>query len=248
MLRSLYIASTGMLAQRKKMDIVTNNIINIDTTGYKKDTLISKSFKDLMIEGMSGSPGSSLIGPQNSGVHVDDIVTSFDQGDLEQTGRLTDLALQGEGFFVISTPRGLRYTRDGAFAVSPGGYLVNSSGNYVQGTNGNIYVGSDEFTIDEQGNVIVDDVTVNRLQVVTFGDLTGLEKEGANMFAVGSAGAARLATDYAVKQGYLESSNVSMAEEMVTMVELNRAYQVNQRVLTMLDQSLGKTVNEVGKV
>ncbi len=245
MLRSLYIASTGMLVQRKKMDVVTNNIINIDTTGYKKDTLISKSFKDLMIEGMSLS-GS--IGPQNTGIHVDDVVTSFEQGDLEQTERLTDVALQGEGFFVINTPRGPRYTRDGAFAVSPGGYLVNSSGNYVQGTNGNIFVGGDEFTIDAQGHVIVGDVAVNRLQIVTFGDLTGLVKEGSNMFAAGRAGAAQPATDYTVMQGYLESSNVNMAEEMVTMVELNRAYQVNQRVLTMLDQSLGKTVNEVGKV
>ena len=244
MLRSLYIASTGMLAQRKKMDIVTNNIINIDTTGYKKDTLITRSFQDLMIERLDGS----YIGPQNTGVHVDDVATSFDQGDLDPTDRLSDVALEGEGFFVVNTADGLRYTRDGAFAVSPDGYLVNADGNYVQGNNGRIYVGSGEFTISEQGNVIVNGATVDRLRVVTFGDLTGLEKVGANMFAAGTAGAPQPAADCKVRQGYLEGSNVDMSEEMVTMVELNRAYQVNQRVLTMLDQSLGKTVNEVGKV
>jgi len=244
MLRSLYIASTGMLAQREKMDIVTNNIINVDTTGYKKDTLLSKSFKDMMIESMNGSD----IGEQNTGIHVDDVVTSFDQGDLEQTDRLSDLALEGDGFFVVNTSDGIRYTRDGAFAVSSGGYLVNSEGNYVQGTNGNIYVGKGDFAIDEKGNVSVDGKTVNKLQLVTFSDLTGLEKVGSNMFAAGSAGAPQAATNCKVKQGWLESSNVDMAEEMVTMTELNRAYQVNQRVLTMLDQSLGKTVNEVGKV
>ncbi len=244
MLRSLYIASTGMLAQRKKIDIVTNNIINVDTTGYKKDTLITRSFQDLMIERLGGS----YIGPQNTGIHVDDVVTSFDQGDLEQTGRLSDMALEGEGFFVLNTADGPRYTRDGAFAVSPDGYLVNADGNYVQGNNGRIYVGNGEFTINEQGNVIVNNVAVDKLRVVTFGDLTGLEKVGSNMFAAGTAGAPQTATECKVKQGYLEGSNVDMSEEMVTMVEINRAYQVNQRVLTMLDQSLGKTVNEVGKL
>ena len=244
MLRSLYIASTGMLAQREKMDIVTNNIINVDTTGYKKDTLITRSFKDMMIQSMNGQD----IGPLNTGIHVDDVVTSFVQGNLEQTDRLTDVALEGDGFFVVNTPAGVRFTRDGAFAVSSDGYLVNSEGNYIQGTNGSIFVGRGEFTINEQGYVTVNGQTVNRLLLVTFENLTGLEKAGSNMFAQGSAGAPQLAAGCKVKQGYLEASNVDMAEEMVTMVELNRAYQVNQRVLTMLDQSLGKTVNEVGKV
>jgi len=244
MLRSFYIAGTGMLAQREKMDIVTNNIINVDTTGYKKDTLITRSFKDMMIQSMNGQD----IGPLNTGIHVDDVVTSFVQGNLEQTDRLTDVALEGDGFFVVNTPAGVRFTRDGAFAVSSDGYLVNSEGNYIQGTNGSIFVGRGEFTINEQGYVTVNGQTVNRLLLVTFENLTGLEKAGSNMFAQGSAGAPQLAAGCKVKQGYLEASNVDMAEEMVTMVELNRAYQVNQRVLTMLDQSLGKTVNEVGKV
>jgi flagellar basal-body rod protein FlgF len=244
MLRSFYIAGTGMLTQREKMDIVTNNITNVDTTGYKKDILITKSFKDMMIQSMSGED----IGPLNTGIHADDVFTSFDQGNLEQTDRLSDVALEGDGFFVVGTGAGIRYTRDGAFAVTRDGYLVNSEGNYIQGTNGNIFVGSGEFTIDEQGYVSVNGQTVNRLLLVTFADMTGLEKVGSNMFAQGSAGAPQEATGCRVKQGYLETSNVDMAEEMVTMVELNRAYQVNQRVLTMLDQSLGKTVNEVGKV
>jgi flagellar basal-body rod protein FlgG len=244
MLRSLYIASTGMLAQREKMDIVTNNIVNVDTAGYKKDTLITRSFKDMMIQSMSGQD----IGKQNTGIHVDDVVTSFDQGDLEQTDRLSDVALEGDGFLVVSTGDGIRYTRDGALAVSSGGYLVNSEGGYVQGASGNIHVGSGGFAIDEQGNVSVGGQVVDRLALVTFANLTGLKKVGSSMFEAGSAGAPQAATGCKVKQGWLESSNVNMAEEMVTMVELNRAYQVNQRVLTMLDESLGKTVNEVGRV
>ena len=117
MLRSFYIAGTGMLAQREKMDIVTNNIVNVDTTGYKKDTLITRSFKDMMIQSMNGKD----IGPLNTGIHVDDVVTSFDQGNLEQTDRLTDVALEGDGFFAVNTAAGIRFTRDGAFAVNSDG-------------------------------------------------------------------------------------------------------------------------------
>ena len=244
MLRSFYIASTGMLTQRKNMDIVTNNIINVDTTGYKKDTMVTRSFKDLMIERTEGD----VIGPQNTGIHVDDVWTSYRQGDMELTDQPADVALEGEGFFVINTADGPRYTRDGSFAVSPEGYLVTADGNYVQGNNGRIYVGNDEFTINDQGSVIVDDVTVDKLRVVTFPDLAGLEKVNANMFAAGTAGAPQQAEDYKVKQGFLEASNADVAEEMVDMMQLNRSYQVNQRVLTMLDQSLSKTVNEVGRL
>ena len=244
MLRSLYIASTGMLAQRSKMDIVTNNIVNADTTGYKNDTLITRSFKDMLIQGMDGTP----IGAQNTGIYVDDVSTSYTQGDLEETGRLLDMALAGDGFFVLNTADGLRYTRNGAFAASPEGYLVNSDGNYVQGNNGRIYVGSGDFVVGEDGSVSVKGAVTDKLRIVTFGDLAGLQKVESNMFEAGSAGAPQAATDCKVKQGYLEGSNVNVSDEMVSLVELNRAYQVNQRVLTMLDQSLSKTVNDVGRV
>lgn len=251
MLRSLYIASTGMLVQRQRMDVLTNNIANIETSGYKKDTLISRSFRDMMIERLENSNilnMSTSIGPLNTGIHADEIFTSFSQGAIEETGRLSDIALQGEGFFVISTPDGNRYTRDGAFAVSSNGYLVNSDGHYVQGENGSIYVGQGEFSINESGEVLVDGEVVNKLRVVTFADLSGLRKTGDNLYMNSNNQAEITPQDTVVRQGSLENSNVNMAQEMVDMMTVSRAYETNQRMVKMLDESLAKSVNEVGKV
>ncbi len=251
MLRSFYIAGTGMLVQREKMDVLTNNITNIDTTGYKKDKLISSAFKDMLIK-RTDDPyilsRTNLIGPQNTGVHIEEIVTSFKQGNMEQTDRMEDLALENEGFFVIETAEGNRYTRSGNFSVDVEGYLVNSDGLYVMGENGRINVGENDFTADAEGNIYINETLTDKIKIVTFDDLAGLRKEADNLYSNYSAGQERAAAEVKVKQGYLESSNVDMAQEMVDMMAYSRAYEINQRVLKMLDSSLEKTVNQVGKV
>lgn len=251
MLRSFYIAGTGMLVQREKMDVLTNNIVNIDTTGYKKDKLISSTFKDMMIKNTNDPyviSKTNMVGLQNTGIHVEEMVTSFEQGNLEETGRFADAALQNEGFFVIGTKDGNRYTRSGNFAVDGDGYLVNSDGFYVRGEADRIYVGNNEFTIDEKGNIYTDEILTDKLKIVAFDDLTGLRKEGNNLYMNYSAGQVRETTDTKVMQGYLESSNVDMSEELVNMMAYSRAYDLNQRVLKMVDESLEKTVNQVGRV
>ncbi|MDD5017606.1 MAG: flagellar basal-body rod protein FlgF [Eubacteriales bacterium] len=251
MLRSFYIAGTGMLVQREKMDVLTNNITNIDTTGYKKDSLISSTFEDMLIERVNDPyviSTTTIVGLQNTGTHVEEIVTQFEQGSLEATGRSCDVALRGDGFFVVSTGDGDRYTRDGSFSVDENGYLVNSDGYYVMGKSGRIYAGSDDFTIDEQGNIYVDDVLKETLIIVAPADLSGLRKQGNNLYYNYAAGQMLDTADTKVMQGYLESSNVDMAEELVEMMALTRAYELNQRVLKMVDESLEITVNQVGKV
>ncbi len=242
MLRSLYIAGTGMLVQRKKMDVITNNITNAETAGYKKDTLLARSFGDLLITRMNDN---QYIGPLNTGVHTDEVITDFTQGNMEQTEMLTDLALQGQGYFTVSTPRGERYTRDGSFAVSSNGYLMTSEGFPVLGNNGPVYVGNGEFGIDEKGNVSVNGKTTDRLRIVSFANPAALRKEGGGLYA--GAGAVRDDTT-TVKQGFIESSNVDIAEEMIKMIEVSRSYDTNQRMVKMIDESLGKAVNDVGRV
>lgn len=251
MLRSFYIAGTGMLAQRARMNVLTNNITNIDTTGYKKDTVVSRSFADLMIQNTKDPyllKKSAFIGPQNTGIHVDIIATMFSQGDLEETRRPTDMALEGQGFFTIQTPEGNRYTRDGSFSVGSDGYLITSDGHYISGQNGRIYVGSESFVVDTLGNVTVGGQTVDRLSIVTFDDLSGLRKTGGNLYINYTNQPVWQAQNVKVMQGYLEGSNVNMADEVVNMVEINRAYELNQRVLRIIDESLAKSVNEVGRV
>jgi flagellar basal-body rod protein FlgF len=251
MLRSLYLAGTGMMVQRKKMDVLTNNIANAETSGYKSDRLISRSFKDMMIE-RTGDPYivriMSEIGPQNTGVHVDEIYTDFTGGNMEETDLSTDLALQGNGYFVISTPAGECYTRDGSFTVSTEGYLMTADGNPVMGTNGRINVGTGNFAVDSQGNVTVNGTAVGQLRLVSFADQAGLRKIGNNLFINFTNQAVQPATGCTVKQGSLETSNVDIVREMVDMMQISSTYETNQRMVKMIDESLGKAVNDVGRV
>jgi flagellar basal-body rod protein FlgG len=251
MLRSLYIAGTGMLVQRKKMDVLTNNIANVETTGYKTDTLLSRSFKDILIERMNDPAViniSNSVGPLNTGVHIDEVVVNFTQGNMEETERLTDLAIDGPGFFTVATQDGERYTRDGSFGINNEGYLVTADGYYVQGAGGAINVGLGGFAVDAQGNITVDGTSAGQLKIVNFEDLTGLRKTGNNLYA-NYTGQAVLQTELGtVRQGSLEASNVDITRQMVDMMEISRTYELNQRMVKMIDESLGKTVNEVGRV
>ena len=251
MIRSFYIAGTAMATQADRMDVLTNNITNVDTTGYKKDMLISRSFSDVLMERLNDPyviSATNQIGLQNNGIHIDEVVTDFSQSGFEETARPSDLALEGSGFFVIETPQGQMYTRDGNFFVDDQGDLVTSDGYYVAGTNGRINVGAADFAINAAGEVIVDGQVKNTVRIASFDDLTGLRKNADNLYTNYTNQPVRTPADTAVKQGFLETSNVDTAEEMVRMMELTRSFSFNQRVLTMIDQSLEKTVNEVGRV
>jgi flagellar basal-body rod protein FlgF len=250
MLRCYYTAGTGMLAQRDRMEVLSNNLTNVETTAYKSDSLISSTFEDMMIENLSDPnivSTNNIVGALGTGTHIEEVCTSFEQGGIEETDRTCDFALEGDGFFVVSTPDGNRYTRDGSFSVSSAGYLVTSEGYYVQGSGGRIYVGGDDFTVDEQGNIYVGDALTDKFQIVAFEDSSVLRKDGSNLYYSVSGGA-KSSADTKVVQGSLEGSNVDTAEELTRLLSVSNAYQLNQRVLSMLDKSLEKAVNEVGKV
>lgn len=251
MLRSLYIAGTGMLVQRKKMDVLTNNIANVETVGYKEDKLLSRSFKDLLIERTNDPNVLSIyndVGPLNTGIHVDEVVVSFKQGGMEDSERMTDMAIEGPGFFTITTPGGDRYTRNGEFGIDGQGYLVTSDGYYVKGNAGRINVGFNGFNVDSAGNVLVNGALAGQLQISTFNDPSGLRKVGDNLYANYTNQQVLRNGLSTVKQGALETSNVDITRQMVDMMEISRTYELNQRMVKMIDESLGKTVNEVGKV
>lgn len=246
MLRSFYTAGTGMLTQRDRMDVLTNNLTNADTTGFKSDSLILSNFRDMMIEMVNGTRPGAKVGMLGNGAHNDRVVTSFKQGNVENTGRALDFALEGDGFFVVNTPAGERYTRDGSFSVSSDGYLLSSGGYYVQGENGRIRVGSGELAVDRQGNVSVDKVRTDRLRIVRFEDAASMRKDGDNLYT--SRQAPQRDTETKVMQGFLEGSNVEISGELANMLSVSRSYETNQRVLRMVDSTLEKTVNEVGRV
>lgn len=248
MVRGFYIAGTGMMLQRRLYENTTNNIVNADTTGYKKDYLVSHSFDDVLINRINDTSVVGLtqyVGPLGFGTQVDRKYTSFTEGSFEFTERTTDIALGGDAFFVMDTEAGELYTRCGAFYLNSEGYLIDGSGNYLMGTNGRVYVGSDDFSVNELGEVFVGGQQVNTLRLVAFEEGAELRKVGDNLYTL-VGGNMTDPQNYVVKQGYLESSNVEIAREMVDMMTIYRAYETNQKMLTMIDETVGMAVNDIG--
>ena len=250
MVRGMYIAGTGMLLQRRLMENITNNITNADTTGYKKEHLVSHTFDDVMIERIKDTSVvgyTRRVGPFDFGTQIDQLYINFEQGNMEGTERDTDLALVGNAFYVVQTPAGERYTRCGAFYIDDAGYLVDGEGNYLLGENGPINVGGLHFTVDVTGGVWTGREYIDRIRVASFNDNGQLRKQGSNLFYSLEAPAAA-AQPYSIQQGFLETSNVDISREMVDMLTVYRTYETNQRMLSMIDETVGKAVNEIGRL
>jgi flagellar basal-body rod protein FlgF len=239
--RGLYIAASGMLAEQVRQDQIANDLANASTPGYKADRSAQASFADLLLQ---NSQTGQTVGSMSMGAHVARIVTSLEQGPLQNTGDPLDIALQGDGFLAVSTGAGTRYTRDGQLSLDSQGRLMTTTGYLVLGTNGQpITTGAstpDDITISQSGAVTVQGRTVGTLAVVS---LTGATKEGDTLFT-GAAGARPAGTT--VNQGYLEGSGVEPARAMVDMIVSLRAYESSQRVLHAIDDTLGRATTSVG--
>jgi len=250
MVRGLYIAGTGMMLQRRMMETITNNVANADTTGYKKEHLVSHTFDEVLIRRINDTHvlgQTRIVGPLNLGTQIDQLYINFTDGDLEGTERSTDLALMGNAFFVVQTQAGERYTQAGAFYIDQLGYLVDGEGNYLLGENGPIYVGGPNFTVDEAGGVRRDGEFVDRIRVASFEDNNSLRKQGSNLYFALEAPQAET-QPYSIHQGFLETSNVEIGREMVDMLSVFRTYETNQRMVTMIDETIGKAANEIGRL
>ncbi|AIS51377.1 flagellar hook-basal body complex protein FlhO [Thermoanaerobacter kivui] len=251
MLRGLYTASSGMITQTKIMDVLANNLANVNTVGYKKDVVVTSSFPNFEVTRYGGDniPPNGKIGRMDYGVLIDTFYTNFEEGVLYQTKGKLDFAIDGNGFFVVDTPNGQRYTRDGCFTLSRDGYLVTQEGYIVEGENGPIQLSQGDISVDETGNIINNDQLVDRLRIVDFSNYDGLRKEGNNLFFIdNSANVQVIPATGKIKQGFLEQSNVNSVKEMVNMISVMRNYESNQKVVIAFDETLGKAVNEVGKV
>jgi len=257
MVRGQYIAGTGMLLQRRLMENITNNISNADTTGYKKEHLVSHSFDEVLVKrindpnvvGQTRISNAPNVGPLNLGTQIDQLYIDFDEGSLEGTERSTDIALVGDVFFVVGTPAGERYSRSGAFNIDEIGYLVDGEGNYLLGRNGPINVGGMNFTVDALGGVRIGDEYeyTDQIRVASFADNGALRKQGSNLYFPMEAPQAE-SNQYRMVQGFLEGSNVDIGREMVDMLTVFRTYETNQRMLTMIDETVGKAVNDIGRL
>ena len=261
MVRGLYIAGTGMLLQRRRMETITNNITNAETTGYKKEFNVAHSFDEVLTRRINDTPPRVslarevdgeyfpgwMVGPLNLGTQVDQLYIDFTQGSLEGTERSTDLALIGDAFFVVQTANGERYTHNGAFHLDSEGYIVDGEGNFLLGQNGPIYVGGLDFRVDSNGNVFNEEGYVDTIRVVSFADNNELRRQGSTLY-YSLEPPLDAANPYQIAQGFLEMSNVDIGREMVDMLAMYRTYETNQRFITMIDETVGKAVNEIGRL
>lgn len=256
MIRSLWIARTGLDAQQTQMDVIANNLANVSTNGFKRSRAV---FEDLLYQtmrqpGAQSSQQTQLPSGLQVGTGVRPVATEriFTQGNLQQTGNDKDVAVQGAGFFQVLLPDGTTaYTRDGSFQVDNQGQLVTSSGFVVQPAI-TIPANAQSITIGRDGTVSVTQpgvtaaVQVGSLQLATFINSAGLESRGENLFvetaASGSPSTNTPGTNGAglVNQGYVETSNVNVAEELVNMIQTQRAYEINSKAITTSDQMLQK--------
>lgn len=238
-----------MLTQEKRVDVISNNVSNMNTAGFKEDEMISRSFRDELISKLDESNMVNQIrevGPYNHGIHVDQVVTAFKEGPLMATENYTDAAIEGDGFFIVNAPGGERYTRSGAFKVTNEGILVNQDNFPVQGENGDINVGAGEFTITRGGAIYnVDGDFVDTIRLAAFDDNTLLRKEGNNLYYNTTANMQD--SNAAIRQSYLEGSNVNGVDTVVEMLKAYRNYETNQRVIQSMDAVAAKTV-ELGRV
>jgi flagellar basal-body rod protein FlgG len=223
--RGLYIAASGMLSEMVRQDQIANDLANASTPGYKADRATQRSFGDILL---ANSVSGATVGPLGLGSRIDSIVTDTTAAPVRDTGDPLDLAVQGDGWFGVQSPQGLRYTRNGQFGVSPQGTLVDSLGNQVLGQNGApVRVGADGRPDPRLVGVF---------------NVTAPRKIG-DSYVTGAAAGAATGT---VRQGALEGSNADPSKSMVDMIASFRAFESGQRVIRTIDETLQKASNSVG--
>jgi flagellar basal-body rod protein FlgF len=277
MFRGFYTVASGMLAQQRKTEMLTNNMANANTPGYKADQASMRAFPEMLLERLGSAeaptdrkislPFNQTVGTLNTGVYMQETIPKFLQGDIRETGRKADIALvngsmpadedsgmQGSVFITVEGADGPRYTRNGNLTVNGNGFLTTNSGYYVLNENGGrIQLETDDFKVGETGEILVEDTAVARLGIGFSENPNTMIKQGDGLFATEGNEPLQNAYDadgvvFSTKQGYLERSNVDASRTMTDMMTAYRAFEANQKVLQAYDRSMEKAANEIGRV
>jgi len=261
MMRSLYVAATGLEGEQTKMDVIANNLANVNTTGFKQSRAV---FQDLLYQNLRQPGAQSSQTTQypsglqlGTGVRVVATERLMTQGNLTSTGNALDLGINGQGFFQVMQPDGtIAYTRDGTFQLNNQGQLVTSNGYLVQPPV-TIPPNAQSITIGADGTVSVvlpgqsQPQQVGSIQLANFINPTGLQSIGDNLYLqTGSSGAPQTGQPTlnglgSVQQGYLESSNVNVVSELVDMIATQRAYEINSKAVSTSDSMLGYAIQNL---
>lgn len=256
MIRGFYTSASGLIALQNDQEVVTNNIANLNNTGYKKRELTESSFDDVMISNRQKLLGDNYvrnnIGNLSLGVKINDVETIFTQGTIKSTEDMTDFAIDGRGFFVARNGNQELYTRDGNFKVNQQGYLITNDGNEVLGTNNStgakepIYVGNSKFSLDAENNVNVEGSgAADKLLTADFENYNSMTPLGENYITQQNP---IYNATVKVTQYCLEGSNVDPTSEMVKLMEIKRQFETNQKFIKIQDETVQKAASDLGRV
>ena len=278
MFKGFYTVATGMIAQQRKTEIITNNMANANTPGFKADQTTIRSFPDMLLSAVGNTniptaknlkvPSIQEIGTVNTGIYLQETLANHIQGSLISTNMPTDVALidgtfpideesgnSGTILFKLEHPEGGEaYTRNGNFTLDGQGYLVNGNGYYVLSDAGErIMVPNDNFQLSEDGTIYFDNVEVATLGVSFSANPDLLVKQDNGIFRTNDgvnlpSAYQQEGVAFGLKQSYIEGSNVDSAKSMTDLLTAYRAFEANQKVLQAYDKSMEKAVNEIGRV
>lgn len=251
MTKGFYQLTSGMLSQGRRLDVVSNNMTNLSTAGYKAETYTDRTFEEVLISrvGNKDKSGATVIGGESYILAPDQLYVNYTQGSMKETGLSLDFAILGDGFFAIQTENGVEYTRSGSFCLDNAGRLYLEGHGLVLGANGQpITLATDQIQVDGSGNIYTQDGAFQgQLGVYTFADNAQLEKGTSGLFLAGGQ-AAQVQAQPRVAWKYVEESNVDMIQEMSRMLTAQRALQSGAQVLKLYDALLTKATTEVGRM
>lgn len=277
MLRGFFTAASGMLAQQRRTEMLSNNMANANTPGFKADQSSVRSFPEMLLHRLGSKsiptekglhlPVNSQVGYLNTGVYMQEAAPKFFQGDPQATQRNTDIALvdgempinnengmRGTVFFTVANAGGeLRYTRNGNFTLDGQGFLTTPQGHYVLDENNNrIQLNSENFTVNENGIIMEENQQVARIGIGFAENPYTLIKEGDGLYRSPDQPLANAYNQanitFGMQQGFIEGSNVDASRTMTDMMSAYRSFEANQKVLQAYDRSMEKAVNEIGRI
>ncbi|HRK35198.1 MAG TPA: flagellar hook-basal body protein [Candidatus Hydrogenedentes bacterium] len=247
MIHGLYAAASGMIAIEDRQAVIANNIANSATAGFKRQNSVNEGFKQIFLGAMGSPERLNMERGPGGGLKTSNVYTDYAGGSIGVTGNPLHIALQGPGFLSVDTPAGERFTRDGALTIDANGQLTTANGYPVLSEGGALVVQGGNVEFGPDGSVLVDNVPVGRLRVVEFDDPHLMERYGESLFAPAEkSGGPRPAELTSVVPGALENSNVQLPYEMAQMMLGLRMYNANQKVISSVDETVGRLINEVG--
>jgi flagellar basal-body rod protein FlgF len=240
----IYTAYSGLRAQADALDLLANNLANLNTTGFKEEiAYFSRLNQSTETAANAGDLGATI----NSSVRTQGAMNTA-SGSLSHTERDLDVAIEGNGFLVVETPRGIRYTRNGSLSRDAKGMLVASEGSPILGASGRpITLGPGAININEEGAVTLNGKEIDRLKIVSFENLTNLSREGNSLLLPQSGKDQEITSNAKIRSGYLEQSNVNAVNSIVRMVNIMRQFEAIQKTVKEMDDLNSKSIEKLGR-